>query len=84
MVAPSESGVTAPATETSEPVTVEVTEEHPDVTAIVDAAVKAAEGNEVTLSPEVWIEVLEEAIQDLERQKRIDDPTGPKYACVMF
>ena len=54
-----------------------MTADHPEVKEIVDAAVKSAEQSELTLAPEIYIDVMEEAIQKLEKERRSTNPNGP-------
>ena len=54
-----------------------MTADHPEVKGIVDAAVKSAEESELTLPPETYIDVMEEAIKKLEKEKRSTNPNGP-------
>ena len=56
---------------------IEVDAEHPEVQAIVQEAVKAAEEQKVTLAAEVYTEVMEEAVQQAEREMRERNPAGP-------
>lgn len=55
----------------------EVDETHPEVITMVEAAMKLAEEHQVTLPPEVYIEVLETAIKDAEKELREKGPEGP-------
>lgn len=50
---------------------------HPDVIAIVEQAVKDAEKNPVTLSPEIYLEIMEEGISEAEKLMRETNPNGP-------
>ncbi|XP_077977825.1 adenylate kinase 9-like isoform X2 [Glandiceps talaboti] len=50
---------------------------HPEVKALVDAAVKDAEKQVYTLSPEQYIDALEEAISDVQKELKKNDPDGP-------
>lgn len=63
--------------ETKEEKPVEVDGTHPEVIAIVEAAVKDAEKNPVQMPPEAYIEVMEAAIKDCERELRKNNPEGP-------
>lgn len=55
----------------------EVDETHPEVIAIVEQAVKLAEEHQISLPPEAYIEVLETAIKDAEKDIREKTPDGP-------
>lgn len=55
----------------------EVDATHPEVVALVEVAVKAAEQQEVSLVPDVWIEVMEAAIEETEKAMRDTNPDGP-------
>ncbi len=57
--------------------TLQVTETHPEVVELVDAAVRAAQQSEVALPPEVFIDAMEEAIQNAEASRREANPDGP-------
>ncbi|XP_041351641.1 adenylate kinase 9-like isoform X3 [Gigantopelta aegis] len=59
-----------PDDENVQPPEPEVDATHPDVVAIVDAAVKEAEKNITQLPPEVYVDVMEAAIKDAERELR--------------
>ncbi|NXP56392.1 KAD9 kinase, partial [Heliornis fulica] len=52
-----------------EPGISEITADHPEVQAIVEEAIKSASVTEVTLSPEIYAEVLERAISELMKNK---------------
>lgn len=43
----------------------ELTADHPEVQAMVEEAVESASESEVTLSPEIYAEVLERAIAEV-------------------
>ena len=55
----------------------QVNEDHPEVKERVEAAVKAAEESKVILPAETFIDVMEEAIQNVEEKRREADPDGP-------
>ena len=57
---------------------------HPEVLAIVEAAVKEAEKQVVQLAPDVYIEVMEAAIQQAEREMRDKNTTGGPLYVVPF
>ena len=61
----------------NEPPGFDVDSDHPEVKVIVEAAVKAASDQEITLQPEIWIEVMEEAIKQTEQEMRRVNPDGP-------
>lgn len=44
---------------------------------MVEAAMKLAEEHQISLPPEVYIEVLETAIKDAEKELREKGPEGP-------
>lgn len=46
----------------------EITADHPEVQAMVEEAIKSASVSEVTLSPEIYAEVLERAIAEVKLQ----------------
>jgi phosphoenolpyruvate synthase/pyruvate phosphate dikinase len=50
---------------------------HPDVIALVEQAVKDAEKTPVTLTPEIYLEILEEGIRIAEKMMREAKPDGP-------
>ena len=50
---------------------------HPDVIALVEQAVKDAEKTAITLTPEIYLEILEEGIQNAEKLMRESKPDGP-------
>ena len=50
--------------------TIDIDISHPEVKAMVDAAVKEAENQTYTLAPEAYVDVLEEAIQRFIRKWR--------------
>ncbi|ESO88925.1 hypothetical protein LOTGIDRAFT_62291, partial [Lottia gigantea] len=54
----------------------EVDATHPEVVAIVEAAVKEAEKQDVLLQPEIYIEAMEAAIKDAERELKKKNPEG--------
>ena len=64
-------------TEPSPPPEPEVDASHPDVIAMVDAAVAEAEKLTMTLPPEVIVEVMEVAIAEVEKDMRSEHPSGP-------
>ena len=55
----------------------EIDANNPEVQALVQEAVKAAEEREVQVSPEVWIEEMEKAVRDVESEARTQNPKGP-------
>ena len=57
---------------------IEVDESHPEVQAMVAAAVKVAEEQTVTLPAEQWIEVMEQTIKDAEGEMWKRNSNGPK------
>lgn len=63
-----------PSSASSEPS--EVDENHPDVIAIVNAAVREAEATVINLSAEVQVEVLDLAIKEWEKEIRMKKPEG--------
>ena len=65
----------------TEPPSFEVDADHPEVMVIIEAAVKVAMEQEVTLQPEVWIEVMEEVIKETEHDLRQQNPDGPMSVC---
>lgn len=56
--------------------TVEVDSNHPEVQSMVAAAVEVVEKQPVTLPPDVFLEVVEAAITDLEKDMRTMRPGG--------
>lgn len=50
---------------------------HPDVIALVEKAVNDAEKNSVNLTPEIYLEILEEGIREAEKEMRETKPDGP-------
>lgn len=56
---------------------IEVSESHPDVVLAVEEALEAANLDQMQLSPEMWMEELEEATAAVERELRRKDPNGP-------
>ena len=61
----------------SRPADVEVTETHPDVIVLVEEAMRRAEEQPTTLSTEMYLEVLEEAVKGAERGTRERSHDGP-------
>lgn len=59
------------------PPEVVVEADHPEVVAIVEAALVEAEKEPVNLSPEVQVEVLVEAVRAAEKELRHDKTEGP-------
>ncbi|KAK7500075.1 hypothetical protein BaRGS_00008622, partial [Batillaria attramentaria] len=55
----------------------EVDENHPEVIALVEAAVKEAEKQAITLPAEVIVEVMDAAVVEAERNIRNEFPEGP-------
>ena len=62
----------------------EVDATHPQVAAMVEQAVAAAKDNEVTLPADTYIEVMEEAIQEAERDIRKTNPEGPLWEILLM
>lgn len=56
---------------------VEVDGSHPEVIALVEAAVKEAEKQEIQLPADVYVEIMEEAIKGVEKEIRRIQPNGP-------
>ncbi|NXC69338.1 KAD9 kinase, partial [Anhinga anhinga] len=56
----------------------EVTADHPEVQAMVEEAIKTASVSEVTLSPEIYAEVLEKAIAELMKKNKDRFPGAPE------
>ncbi|KAM6323455.1 adenylate kinase 9 [Aegotheles albertisi] len=56
----------------------EITAEHPEVQAMVEEAIKSASVSEVTLSPEIYAEVLERAIAELMKKNKDRFPGAPE------
>ncbi|XP_032861593.2 adenylate kinase 9 isoform X3 [Tyto alba] len=56
----------------------EVTADHPEVQAMVEEAIKRASVSEVTLSPEIYAEVLETAIAELMKNNKDRFPGAPE------
>ncbi|KAM6280202.1 adenylate kinase 9 [Porphyrio hochstetteri] len=61
-----------------EPGTSEITADHPEVQAIVEETIKSASVPEVTLSPEIYAEVLERAIAELMKKNKDRFPGAPE------
>ncbi len=55
----------------------QVTADHPEVKVMVEAAIKAAEEQQITIPPETYIEIMEQAITDKEKERRLKNPDGP-------
>ncbi len=55
----------------------QVTADHPEVKVMVEAAIKAAEEQPITIPPETYIEIMEQAITDKEKERRLKNPEGP-------
>ncbi|XP_037248899.1 adenylate kinase 9 [Falco rusticolus] len=55
----------------------EITADHPEVQAMVEEAIKSAAVSEVTLSPEIYAEVLERAIAELMKKNKNRFPGAP-------
>ncbi|CAH1800212.1 unnamed protein product, partial [Owenia fusiformis] len=70
---PSEPTTKAP----TPPPPVEVDDKHPEVIALVEAAMVEAEKMPVVLPPEVYIEIMEEAIKNVEKDLRKNGEDGP-------
>ncbi|NXO47290.1 KAD9 kinase, partial [Aramus guarauna] len=58
--------------------TSEITADHPEVQAMVEEAIKSASVSEVTLSPEIYAEVLERAIAELMKKNKDRFPGAPE------
>ncbi|NXW57305.1 KAD9 kinase, partial [Eurystomus gularis] len=56
----------------------EITADHPEVQAMVEEAIKCASVSEVTLSPELYAEVLERAIAELMKNNKDRFPGAPE------
>ncbi|XP_010120315.1 PREDICTED: adenylate kinase 9-like, partial [Chlamydotis macqueenii] len=56
----------------------EINTDHPEVQAMVEEAMKSASDSEVTLSPEVYAEVLEKAIAELVKKNKDRFPGAPE------
>lgn len=56
---------------------IEVSETHPDVLQAIEEALEAANIDEMQISPEMWMDELEEATAAVERELRRKDPKGP-------
>ncbi|NXH72386.1 KAD9 kinase, partial [Hydrobates tethys] len=56
----------------------EVTADHPEVQAMVEEAIKTASVSEVTLSPEIYAEVLEKALAELMKKNKHRFPGAPE------
>ncbi|XP_076189503.1 adenylate kinase 9 isoform X2 [Aptenodytes patagonicus] len=61
-----------------EPGMSEITADHPEVQAMVEEAIKSASVSEVTLSPEIYAEVLERAIAELMKKNKDRFPGAPE------
>ena len=59
--------------------TIDIDISHPEVKAMVDAAVKEAENQTYTLAPEAYVDVLEEAIQEVHKEMKKKGQNGPMY-----
>ena len=57
--------------------TTEVDTNHPEVQQMVAAAVAVAQQQVVTLPPDVYLEVIQVAIKDTEKEMRLRNPNGP-------
>ena len=55
----------------------EVDADHPEVQAIVEQAVKDAQKNTITLTPEIYFEILDESVREAEKVMRETKPDGP-------
>ena len=55
----------------------DVNADHPEVKALVDQAVAALETSQITLPAETYIEVMEAAILEYEKDMRKNTPNGP-------
>ncbi|XP_069661200.1 adenylate kinase 9 isoform X2 [Haliaeetus albicilla] len=56
----------------------EITADHPEIQAMVEEAIKSASVSEVTLSPEIYAEVLERAIAELMKKNKDRFPGAPE------
>lgn len=56
---------------------IEVTADHPDVMRAVEEALNVAKLDELQLPLNGWMETLEEAIEELEKEMRKKNPNGP-------
>ncbi|NXL10954.1 KAD9 kinase, partial [Mesembrinibis cayennensis] len=56
----------------------EITADHPEVQAMVEEAIKSASVSKVTLSPEIYAEVLERAIAELMKKNKDRFPGAPE------
>ncbi|KAM6084508.1 adenylate kinase 9 [Theristicus caerulescens] len=61
-----------------EPGMSEITADHPEVQVMVEEAIKSASVSEVTLSPEIYAEVLERAIAELMKKNKDRFPGAPE------
>ena len=77
-------GVTAATTKAPTEPAADVDITHPEVKAFVDAAVKEAENQTYTLAPEAYVEVLEEAIQEVHKELKKKGQNGPKYVSILL
>ncbi|NXE09438.1 KAD9 kinase, partial [Lophotis ruficrista] len=64
--------------QSEEPGMSEINTDHPEVQAMVEEAMKNASDSEVTLSPEVYAEVLERAIAELMKKNKDRFPGAPE------
>lgn len=55
----------------------EIDATHPDVIAAVQVATKDVEMQQIQLPPDVYIEILDEAIKLAEKELRQTNPIGP-------
>ncbi|XP_076819346.1 adenylate kinase 9-like isoform X2 [Clavelina lepadiformis] len=55
-----------------------VTEDHEEVKALIKEAVKKAEQQEIKLQPSVYISVLKEALEEMQKERLEKDPDAPK------
>ena len=78
----SQSQVTTSSEPPAPPPVPEVDETHAEVIAMVEAAVKLAEEHQIALPPEVYIEVLEIAIKEAEKEIREKTPEGPMWVAL--
>ena len=63
--------------------TIDIDISHPEVKAMVDAAVKEAENQTYTLAPEAYVDVLEEAIQEVHKEMKKKGQNGPVYVYML-
>ena len=59
------------------PTETEIDDNHPEVRAMVEQAMAAARDQDISLPPETYITVMEEAIEEAEKEMRQKIPDGP-------